>query len=130
MSANDAASAAILVVEDELLVRMFAVDALEDAGFRVLQAGTAAEALQALQGSPDVRAALVDIGLPDRPGDQLAAEIHQLRADLPIVIASGRSGRELRDKFAGNARVTVLGKPYTASLLLDALAGVGLSAGS
>ena len=55
-------AAAILVVEDEFLVRMFAVDALEDAGFRVLQAGTAAEAMQALRGSPDVRAALVDIG--------------------------------------------------------------------
>ncbi|HJY36386.1 MAG TPA: response regulator, partial [Steroidobacteraceae bacterium] len=75
MSPNEP-TAAILVVEDELLVRMFAVDALEDAGFRVLQAGTAAEALQALQGSPDVRAALVDIGLPDRPGDQLADDIH------------------------------------------------------
>jgi CheY-like chemotaxis protein len=124
MSPNDAPTAAILVVEDELLVRMFAVDALEDAGFRVLQAGTAAEALQALQGSPDVRAALVDIGLPDRSGDQLAGEIHALRADLPIVIVSGRSGQELRDRFAGNPRVKILVKPYTASMLLDALAAV------
>lgn len=129
MSPNDAPTAAtILVVEDELLVRMFAVDALEDAGFRVLQAGTAAEALQALQGFPDVRAALVDIGLPDRPGDQLADEIHALRSDLPIVIASGRSGRELRDRFAGNPRVTILVKPYTSSLLLDALTAVGIDA--
>jgi CheY-like chemotaxis protein len=130
MSSNDAPIAAILVVEDELLVRMFAVDALEDAGFRVLQAGTAAEALQALQGSPDVRAALVDIGLPDRPGQELAAEIRALRADLPIVIASGRSGRELRELFAGDQRVTVLVKPYTAPLLLDALAAVGIAAAS
>jgi CheY-like chemotaxis protein len=130
MSPNEAPTAAILVVEDELLVRMFAVDALEDAGFRVLQAGTAAEALQALQGSPDVRAALVDIGLPDRPGDQLAADIHAMRADLPIVIASGRSGRELRDAFAGNQRVSILVKPYTASLLLDALAAAGVTASS
>lgn len=129
MSPNSAPTAAILVVEDELLVRMFAVDALEDAGFRVLQAGTAAEALQALQGSPDVQAALLDIGLPDRPGDQLASEIHALRADLPIVIASGRSGRELRERFAGNPRVTILVKPYTASLLLDALAAVQVTAG-
>lgn len=128
MSPNEP-TVAILVVEDELLVRMFAVDALEDAGFRVLQAGTAAEALQALQGSPDVRAALVDIGLPDRQGDQLAADIHALHADLPIVIASGRSGRELRDRFAGNPRVTVLVKPYTASLLLDALAAIGVTPG-
>jgi CheY-like chemotaxis protein len=129
MSPNEAPTRAILVVEDELLVRMFAVDALEDAGFRVLQAGTAAEALQALQRSPDVRAALVDIGLPDRPGDQLATQIHALRADLPIVIASGRSGHELRDTFAGNQRVTVLVKPYTAMLLLDALAAVGVTPG-
>ena len=41
MSPNEAPVAAILVVEDEMLVRMFAVDALEDAGFRVIQAGTA-----------------------------------------------------------------------------------------
>lgn len=128
MSATHAPTAVILLVEDELLVRMFAVDALEDAGFRVLQAGTAAEALLALQGSPDVRAALVDIGLPDRPGDQLAGEMHALRADLPIVIASGRSGRELRERFAGNQRITILVKPYTASLLLDALAAVGVTA--
>ena len=121
------AAATILVVEDEFLVRMFAVDALEDAGFRVLQAGTATEAMQALQGSPDVRAALVDIGLPDRPGDQLAAEIHALRADLPIVIASGRSGRELREKFAGNPRIAILVKPYTGPLLLEVLAGIGVA---
>jgi CheY-like chemotaxis protein len=128
MNSPDAPTAAtILVVEDELLVRMFAVDALEDAGFRVLQAGTAAEALQMLRGSPDVRAALVDIGLPDRPGDQLADEIHAMRGELPIIIASGRSGRELRDRFAGNSRVTVLVKPYTSSMLWDALADVGVA---
>ena len=123
MSAN-----AILVVEDEFLVRMFAVDALEDAGFRVIQAGTAAEAMQALHGATDVRAALVDIGLPDRPGDQLAAEIHAVRGDLPIIIASGRSGRELRERFAGNPRVSILVKPYTGPLLLEMLAGVGVAA--
>lgn len=123
-----AAAPAILLVEDEFLVRMFAVDALEDAGFRVLEAGTAAEAMQALRGAPDVRAAVIDMGLPDRPGDQLAEEVLALRADLPIVIASGRSGRELRGQFAGNPRISVLVKPYTAPLLLEVLAGLGVAA--
>lgn len=126
MSAADVLPA-ILVVEDEMLVRMFAVDALEDAGFRVIEAGSATEAMQGLRDAPDVRAALVDMGLPDRQGDQLAAEIHALRPDLPIVIASGRSGRELRDRFAGNQRVTVLVKPYTSDLLVEALAAVGVA---
>jgi DNA-binding response OmpR family regulator len=42
---------AILLVEDEFLVRLFAIDALEDAGFRVLPAETAAAALKHLQSS-------------------------------------------------------------------------------
>jgi DNA-binding response OmpR family regulator len=117
---------AILVVEDEFLVRLFAVDALEDAGFRVIQAGTAAEALQALKSDSGIRAALVDVGLPDRSGDQLAAEIQALRADLPIIIASGRSGRELREQFASNPRIAILVKPYTAPLLLEVLADAGV----
>jgi CheY-like chemotaxis protein len=127
MSADNAATPTILVVEDEILVRMFAVDALEDAGFRVLEAGTAAEALKALNGATDVRAALIDLGLPDRPGDQLAAEIRALRADLPIVIASGRSGRELREQFAASPRIAILVKPYTGPLLLETLADVGVA---
>jgi CheY-like chemotaxis protein len=128
MSADTAVSAAILVVEDEFLVRLFAVDALEDAGFRVLQAGGAAEAMQMLRATTDVRAALVDMGLPDRPGDALAAEIQALRPGLPIVICSGRSGRELREQFAGNPRIQILVKPYTAPLLLEVLAEVGVTA--
>ena len=123
-----AAADAILLVEDEFLVRLFAIDALEDAGFRVLPAETAAAALKVLREAPDVRAAVIDMGLPDRAGDQLAAEIRALRADLPIVIASGRSGRELREQFAGQARVAILVKPYTAQLLLEALAEVGVAA--
>ena len=118
---------AILLVEDEFLVRLFAIDALEDAGFRVLPAETADAALKALREAPDVRAAVIDMGLPDRPGDQLAAEVRALRPDLAIVIASGRSGRELREQFAQQANVTVLVKPYTAELLLDALGAVGVS---
>jgi CheY-like chemotaxis protein len=128
MSADAAAlSPAILIVEDEFLVRLFAVDVLEDAGFRVLQADTAAAALKVLNAAQDVRAAVIDMGLPDRSGDQLAAEVRALRAELPIVIASGRSGRELRERFARQPQVAVLVKPYTTELLLQALAEVGVT---
>jgi CheY-like chemotaxis protein len=127
MNPTDTPAARILVVEDEILVRLFAVDALEDAGFKVEEAGNAAEALAKLD-KAGVRAAVVDLGLPDRTGDLLAADIHALRADLPIVIASGRSERELRERFQGNRRIAVLGKPYTAHMLIDALASLGIAA--
>jgi DNA-binding response OmpR family regulator len=120
----------ILVVEDEILVRMFAVDALEDAGFRVVQAGDAAEAQQLLSQGGDVQAAIVDLGLPDRPGDQLAADLRAAHPNLPILIASGRSERELKDRFSGDPRMGLLVKPYTAAMIVEALASLGVTASS
>lgn len=119
----------ILIVEDEPLVRMFAVDALEDAGFKVAQAADAAEAVAALeQVDHQVGAVIVDLGLPDRSGDLLATDLRRVRTDLRIVVASGRSERELKDRFAGDPGIAILVKPYTASMLLDALAKLGLNA--
>lgn len=109
---------------------MFAVDALEDAGFQVLQAGDAAEAIAALAGATDVVAVIVDMGLPDRPGDQLAGEMRAKLENLPILIASGRSERELKDRFAADNRIGVLVKPYTAAMLVNALAALGVPAPS
>jgi DNA-binding response OmpR family regulator len=122
--------ATVLIVEDEILVRMFAVDALEDVGFQVLQAGDATEAMTALGGRPDVSAVIVDMGLPDRSGDQLAAEMRAQRQALPILIASGRSERELKDKFVADSRIGVLVKPYTAAMLIGALDALGVPAPS
>lgn len=129
MTNDNPSPASILVVEDEVLVRMFAVDALEDAGFRVEQASEAGEALQRLETAPrSLSAAIVDLGLPDRSGDQLAAQLHAVRSDLPIVIASGRSERELKERFQADHRVAILVKPYTASMLIEALASLGVRA--
>lgn len=119
----------ILIVEDELIVRMFAVDVLDTAGFDAVEAGDAAEALAALAANgAALAAAIVDLGLPDRSGDQLAIELRAMRADLPIVIASGRSERELKEHFADDSRMVVLSKPYTAALLLEALESLGVGA--
>lgn len=127
MSDNAPEPVRILVVEDEILVRMFAVDALEDAGFKVDEAGNAADALAKLEElQAAVRAAVVDLGLPDRPGDELAADLSRVVPELPILVASGRSERELKDRFASNPRIKLLVKPYTASMLLDSLAELGV----
>jgi DNA-binding response OmpR family regulator len=130
MTDQQSAPARILIVEDEMLVRMFAVDALEDAGFQVLQAGDAAEAIKALASVSELAAVIVDMGLPDRPGDQLAGEMRAKLQTLPILIASGRSERELKDKFAADSRIGVLVKPYTAAMLIGALGSLGVPAPS
>lgn len=118
----------ILIVEDEVLVRMFAVDALEDEGFKVEEGATAAEAMTKLQSlGTNLAAVIVDLGLPDKPGDQLAAEMRGVRGDLPILIASGRSERELKERFVLDGRVGIVVKPFTAPMLLDALERIGVT---
>jgi DNA-binding response OmpR family regulator len=130
MTATSSGAARILIVEDETLVRMFAVDALEDAGFAVEQAADAAEALKMLNRAADpataIAAVVIDLGLPDRSGDLLAGDIRAQRADLPIVIASGRSERELKERFSADRRIAILVKPYTAPMLVDALGSLGI----
>ena len=117
----------ILIVEDEVLVRMFAVDALEDEGFKVVESATAAEALTKLQAvHQHIVAVIIDLGLPDRSGDHVAAEIRALHSDLPILIASGRSERELKERFVLDGRIGIVVKPFTGPMLLDALEKLGV----
>lgn len=106
---------------------MVVVDQLVDSGFDVEEAGTAAEALQMIRA--DGRrfgAAILDIGLPDRKGDDLAEELHRVRPDLPIIIASGYDSPELRERFHGNTRLRFVQKPYDEKYLLDTLADLGV----
>lgn len=117
----------ILIVEDEVLVRMFAVDALEDEGFNVVESSSAAEALKKLDAT--IAAAIIDLGLPDRPGDELATEMRGLREHLPILIASGRSERELKERFASARRIGIVVKPFTGPMLVAALEKIGVARG-
>jgi CheY-like chemotaxis protein len=86
------AQATILLVEDEVLVRMTLADQLRGAGYIVLEASSADEALDLLQGHDGVRLVLSDIRMPGRlDGVELA---HTIRARCPgikIVLASGES---------------------------------------
>ena len=64
-----------LVVEDELLVAMVASDALTELGFRAIEAPSAAKALElAEENKSDIVLALVDLGLPDSPGEELVSK--------------------------------------------------------
>ncbi|MGE0746959.1 MAG: response regulator, partial [Rhodospirillales bacterium] len=119
----------ILVVEDDVLIRMGTVAMLEDLGFLVEEAGTAAEAMDKLRRLDGQFAATVlDLGLPDRSGDSLAGEVRAIDAAMPIVIASGYVNDALSRRFAGDARIRFLGKPFQPEQLAEALAGFGIRA--
>ena len=93
----------ILVVEDDSLVRALAVDFLSELGLAAEEAGSAAEALVKID-DPDITGLVIDIGLPDQDGDEIASGFRQTHPHLPIIIASGRGEAELTQKFAGDAQ--------------------------
>ena len=105
----------ILLVEDEVLIQMLAIEYLEEAGFSVDAAGSAAEAMNKLALIPGgVDAAIVDMGLPDRKGDVLIREMRTLHPTLPVVIATGQGADSLRDMFKGEPNFAFVQKPYSA----------------
>jgi CheY-like chemotaxis protein len=121
------ASPRILVVEDEAVVRLALADALHDLGFAVDATGSAGAALERLrQLGDDIEAAILDIGLPDRPGDALACELRARYAALPIVIATGDTGEEVRQRFQGDRRTAFMPKPYDEASLRRLLTMLGV----
>ena len=86
----------VLIVDDEAQVRRFLRMTLPEAGFRWLEAGTGAEALRLVeQYVPDV--VLLDLGLPDMEGIEVARKVRAWSA-VPILVLSAR-GQE-REKVA------------------------------
>ena len=112
----------VLVVEDEVLVRDMIVHELTLAGFEVLEAGSAEDAIALLPNAERIDLLFTDIRLPGMDGWQLAEHIRGLHAEVPVIYASGYAGRVSplpRSKF--------LQKPYMPSQVLQAAANLGIT---
>jgi DNA-binding NtrC family response regulator len=82
--------ATVLIVEDETLVRMHGADILEDAGFAVLEAGNADQALAMLDRHDDVQVLLSDIDMPgSMDGVALAHLVHARWPKIRLLLTSG-----------------------------------------
>jgi CheY-like chemotaxis protein len=114
----------VLVVEDEELVRMFVVDSLADSGFRVFEAGTA-DAASRVATEEHLDVAIIDLGLPDRSGMELAKELKARFPNIKIVIASGY-GDGMSGSLRDDPGVTFLSKPYLDETLKNALKQLGI----
>lgn len=81
----------VLVVEDEPIQRMDAMDIVEAAGFEAVGAASADEAILILESRPDIRIVFTDIDMPNgMDGMKLAAAIRDRWPPIDIIITSGR----------------------------------------
>lgn len=116
------ATAAILLVEDDSLLRHAFRLLLEDAGYRIHEAGTAHEAIETARGAP-LDLILLDLGLPDAPGLDVARtlRLHESTQDTPIIALTGRVGaQEKRECFEAGC-TSYLAKPIEPKELLRRL---------
>ena len=113
----------VLVVEDDALVRVAAVESLADLGLAAEEAETGRQALGVLAAHGDIDLLITDVGLPDIDGHDLAAEARKLRPSLKIILASGYSGPGRHPRRNGElpADILHLTKPYEAADLRRAI---------
>jgi CheY-like chemotaxis protein len=113
----------VLVVEDEALVRMTLVDVLDDAGFDVIEAVHADDALQVLQSTPGIQAVVTDVEMPRGSinGFELARRVRADRRDIGILIVSGRVAPKQKELPEG---ALFIGKPVDPETLVRLLNSV------
>jgi CheY-like chemotaxis protein len=101
----------ILVVEDETLIRWGAVKMAEEAGYEVLDAAGADEAIQILESRNDISLIFTDIHMPgSMDGLNLARAVRNRWPPIKIIVTSGREKPTKSDLPAG---ALFLPKPYS-----------------
>jgi CheY-like chemotaxis protein len=114
---------AILIVEDELLLRMDISDDLERHGYEVLQATNADDAIKVLEARDDIRTIFTDIDLPgSTDGLKLAAAVRHRWPPINIIITTGMKAPHADDM---PVRSLFVGKPYQNPQVLKAIRSFG-----
>ena len=119
MQADACSRAVVLVVEDEPLLRWNTVAIIEEAGFEVVEAANAIEAISMLEKRLDIRAVFTDVQMPgSMDGLRLAHLISARWPPIGIIATSGRL-RLRDDDLPQGGRY--LAKPYATSELTGLL---------
>jgi CheY-like chemotaxis protein len=110
----------ILVVEDEFLVRLDAVDMIRNAGFDAVEAMNADEAISILEARHDITVVFTDVQMPgSMDGLKLAAAVRGRWPPIKIIATSGNMRIGSDDLPKGGRFVA---KPYTKAEILKAIA--------
>ncbi len=120
------ASARVLVVDDDAMVREVVVCQLEERGYRVTQAGDGLEALEQLDRGAGVDLLISDFAMPGMNGLTLIKEAQRRRPELPALLLTGYADASVRlaveDAEAGSTEL--LRKPVSGTVLAERAAAL------
>jgi signal transduction histidine kinase len=121
----------LLIVEDEPGVRTFAVSAARELGYEVVEADSAAVAMECLARRPEISVMLTDVVMPKTTGRQLVDAALVSRPDLCVIYMTGYTRNAIVHNGALDPGTRLLTKPFTLDQLemelRDALTDHGLS---
>ena len=103
----------VLVVDDEMLIRWALAESLRSAGFAVVQAGTAGEALERLAGHVGrIVVALLDLRLPDSTDFGLLKRIRAMDPACKVILMTADGAPGILDEAIGAGAFRALAKPF------------------
>jgi two-component system, response regulator PdtaR len=109
----------VLVVEDEPILRLHALDIVEEAGFTAIEARNADEAIAILESRSDIALLLTDVNMPgSMDGLKLAHAVRNRWPPIRIVVVSGHVQLD-QDALPSDSRF--FGKPFEAQKLIGEL---------
>ncbi len=116
----------ILIVDDEALIRWSIAETLEHAGYEVVEAGSACEALEQFDSSRDIALAILDLKLPDSHDLGLLRQIRKLAPNCRLILMTAFGTPDVFDDARRSGAFEVLTKPFDmrriVALASDALA--------
>ncbi|WP_050430968.1 hybrid sensor histidine kinase/response regulator [Chondromyces crocatus] len=104
----------VLVIDDEEVVRVTLQRTLERIGFVVRMAEGGEEGLAMLQEDrQDTALAMVDLTMPDMPGDHVVRELLKVKPDVPVILMSGYCEEDVTARYGELGHTAFLHKPFS-----------------
>lgn len=109
----------LLIVDDELSVADFARSALEEGGYRILQAATGEEALELYLGkSREISLVILDLNMPGMGGEKCLETLRVVDPEVRVLVASGYATKEQAQCIIDLGAAGFIGKPYRIEAIL------------
>lgn len=118
----------LLVVEDEALIRLGLASDLEDAGYEVLEAANATEAIAVLEADNSIRLVVTDVDMPGgMDGVRLAQYVRHRWPAIQLIVVSGKFDVDLRELPLGSKFIS---KPHAPGEMLSLVQSLVQSEGA
>ena len=121
-SAGEAPSGTVLLVDDEEMVRRIANAALDQLGYRVIEASNGVEAVDLFRRRRyDIDLVILDLTMPLMTGEETLRKLRAIDPDVTVILSSGFNETDATRHFEGRGLAGFLQKPYTLTRLSERL---------